>query len=480
MNKQSYRLHWSAILISFVTSLKHLIVPVLFGLLFGRTNDTMLFGTYYVYMILIVLLFSILHSTLYWLTFRYEWVEGELRVKEGVLIKKRRYIRIERVQSVDLSSGVIQRIFGLVSVKIETAGGGNEPEVHLIAISKDEAIRTKNFLLKKERMSVENSDDQSEHVQIVTYRWVLTTKDLAIASVTSSGVGIVLTAVIALFPQIEQLFSITLFEEFIDFFLGTSYVLVLFYSLFILAVAWLISIVITVFKYGNFSIEKVGNELTITRGLLEKRQLTLQTDRVTAVRVVRNIFRQPFGYSAVYVESKGGGTNEEQRSTVLFPLIKHRDINNELALYLPEYLIGDELIRAPRRSLIRFQFRMVFFPALAFLAFAYFFSEAIYFSGILLLLSLLGYMQYRDTAIAFQSNQVMLTYRTLSKNIVLIRKNKVQSGEITSSPMQRYRSLTTARLSVLSSLFGKTFSVVDLDQKTGHALLAWLSHSKKE
>ncbi|MEB1806770.1 MAG: PH domain-containing protein [Bacillaceae bacterium] len=485
MNNESYRLHWSAILISFFTSLKHLIVPILFGLIFGTTRDTTLFGSIYFYIILFLMLFSLIHSILYWFTFRYEWIEEELRVKEGVFVKKRRYIRLERVQSVDLTSGLIQRLFGLVSVKIETAGGGNEPEVHLIAVSKEEGIKTRNYLLQKDGSPQSNEtpveDGFQEELQIEKpSQWILSKKNLMIASMTSSGIGIVLSAVIALFPQIEQFFSITIFEEFIEYFTGTSYLVVLLYSLFIIAIAWLISIVITVFKYGNFSVEKVGNELTITRGLLEKRQLTLQTDRITAVRVVRNIFRQPFGYSAVYVESKGGGTNEEQRSTVVFPLIRHRDINKTLEGFISEYRMSEELERAPKRAWIRFQFRMLLLPVLIFGAIAYFFPAVAYFAGIFVVLSFVGFLQYRDAAIGIKDNQVTLSYRALSKNIVLIRKNKVQSGELVSSPIQRYRSLTTIQLSVLSSLFGKTFSVVDLDQQTGLTLLYWLSHSKKE
>ncbi|WP_216829184.1 PH domain-containing protein [Alkalihalobacterium elongatum] len=485
MNNESYRLHWSAVIISFFSSLKHLIVPILFGFIFGTTRDTTLFGSMYFYIILFLMGFSLLHSTLYWLTFRYEWFEGELRVKEGVFVKKKRYIRLERVQSVDLTSGIIQRLFALVSVKIETAGGGNEPEVHLIAVSKEEGRNIRNYLLQKENTA--NTTDMSlqlgetEEIEVEkANRWFLTKKELLIASMTSSGIGIVLSAVIALFPQIEQFFSITIFDEFIEYFTGTSFVIVFLYSLFIVAIAWLISIVLTVIKYGNFSVEKVGNELTITRGVLEKRQLTLQTDRVTAVRVVRNIFRQPFGYSAVYVESKGGGTNEEQRSTVLFPLIRHRDINKELDNFLTGYTINDVLVRAPKRAFLRFQLRVLLLPLLVFGVIMYLFPAVIYFAGVFVLLSILGYLQYRDAAIALNNNLVTLTYRTLSKNIILIRKNKVQSGELVSSPIQRYRSLTTIQLSVLSSLFGKTFSVVDLDYKTGLSLLAWLSHSKKE
>ncbi len=90
------------------------------------------------------------------------------------------------------------------------------------------------------------------------------------------------------------------------------------------------SIIGTVLKYGGFKLEKFGDELVISRGLLEQRQLTIHTGRVTAVRIVRNLFRQPFGYATVYVESAGGGSKDEQLSTVLLPIAEENGINRAI------------------------------------------------------------------------------------------------------------------------------------------------------
>lgn len=45
--------------------------------------------------------------------------------------------------------------------------------------------------------------------------------------------------------------------------------------------------------------------MVIERGLIEKRQLTLAYRRITAVRIIKSIIRQPFGFVSVYVESAG-------------------------------------------------------------------------------------------------------------------------------------------------------------------------------
>ncbi|WP_368731600.1 PH domain-containing protein, partial [Pseudomonas sp. 2822-17] len=59
-----------------------------------------------------------------WVTFKYQVVDNELQVRQGLIFRKRRYIRQERIQSIDLNAKLIQRLFNLVEVKVETAGGG--------------------------------------------------------------------------------------------------------------------------------------------------------------------------------------------------------------------------------------------------------------------------------------------------------------------------------------------------------------------
>ena len=67
-----------------------------------------------------------------------------------VFVRKNRYIRFERIHSVDVSEGIIQRLFGLVKVNIETAGG-SKAEAVLSAIRKEEAERLSEHLLEAKR-----------------------------------------------------------------------------------------------------------------------------------------------------------------------------------------------------------------------------------------------------------------------------------------------------------------------------------------
>ena len=83
----------------------------------------------------------IIMSILSWLRYTYRLEQEELRIEYGVFVRKKRYIPFERIQSLDISEGLLQRMFGMVKLQIETAGGSgaDEAEAVLAAISKEEA-----------------------------------------------------------------------------------------------------------------------------------------------------------------------------------------------------------------------------------------------------------------------------------------------------------------------------------------------------
>src|SRR5699024_1341853 len=95
----------------------------------------------------------------------------------------------------------------------------------------------------------------------------------------------------------------------------------------ILIVLWLFGIAGTMIKYGNFTIINRGDELFITRGLLEKKQITIPLNRIQAVGIQESMIRQPLGYGTIFAEVAGGALEKgEDFSTVLFPMIKRSEI----------------------------------------------------------------------------------------------------------------------------------------------------------
>ncbi|MBM7094589.1 PH domain-containing protein [Bacillus sp. H-16] len=486
------RQHPISIFVSFFGNLKQMIITLIVLFFFGSSQTR---GPWFYFLVLgALLVFSFLSGFLHWLTFRYRLDEQELHIRQGLIFRKKRYIHQDRVQSIDLNAKLIQRMFNLVEVRIETAGGGDEPEFRIIALNKEEANDIRNELLygkKKRETEAPDSDGNSilseEEIDQETvskepdYTWKLSTKRLITAALTSSGIGVAATFVAALFSQVQQFIPETWYETAIGFVVESSVLFILSFLILVLVIAWLIRIVSTVLKYGNFSIEKTGNDIVIARGLLERRQLTLNRRRITAVRLVQNVLRQPFGYTSVYVESAGGGTKDEDLSTILIPLCKETEVKAHLEKIVPDFAFERPLTGLPKKSMKRYMVRLTVPAVIAASAITYFFDYGAYSFAAIIVALLMGYWQYKDAGIGVNERFLWMRMRKFARTTVIVPKKRIQTVEVTSNPLQRLNQLTTLEVSILTSIMGKTFSLRHLSEQQSMNYYMWYSyeHSTK-
>ncbi len=465
----SKRVHPAAIFVSFFSTLKGLIIPIILAFFVGGTSDFVFLSPKTI--ILLVILVTFIYSFFQWLTFRYSIENGELQVMQGILVKKNRYVRREKVVSVDIVSGFIQRLFQLVKVRIETAGGGTNPEVLLIAISKKEAAS-----LREELLDQENTVKSNELITQLEYRWKLPKFHLLVTALTSSGIGIVLSAFLAIVTQMEGMLPETIYDRTFGYFASMEYFFLIIGLAILVILAWLISIIITVMKYGGFQVQKKKNKLFISRGLLEIRQLTLDENRITAIRVVSNLLRQPFGYATVYVESAGGGLNEEQMSTILLPLIKKKDINKLFSHLLPSFSFECEIKGVPRKAFIRYQFRVMLLPIIGMFLLLWLTPFGYYALIVLPIVSVFGYLQFLDAGYGINEQYIWLRFRKISQSFVIVPKRKIQAMEYEQSILQKRTGLAMFQLSILSSIFGKRFQVLYLAEESANKLFKWYTN----
>lgn len=87
-------------------------------------------------------------------SYRYIWYEftpGEFSFYSGILNKKHAHVPYQRIQSVNQKTSLIQRLVGVCSVEIDTAGGSSNTAISLRSVQREEAerIRREIFLRKK-------------------------------------------------------------------------------------------------------------------------------------------------------------------------------------------------------------------------------------------------------------------------------------------------------------------------------------------
>src|ERR671921_132171 len=132
----------------------------------------------------LIALFSVVWGVLSWRATTYRVSGGTFHLKQGVLQKSERSLPLERIQSVDTVQGVVQRVFGVVGVRIEAAGGGGEPEISLPALSRTDAEALREELTRR---TYQVSTEASEEPAVLRR---LPVRDLLLAGLTSGQIGI--------------------------------------------------------------------------------------------------------------------------------------------------------------------------------------------------------------------------------------------------------------------------------------------------
>ncbi|WP_181186054.1 PH domain-containing protein [Alkalicoccus urumqiensis] len=478
------RQHPAAILVSFFQGLRQLIVSFVVIFIFGSTSGGMRL-LYTAGIMLVILTGSLIVSAVSWYRFEFRLIEEELQVKQGLFVRKKRYIRRNRVQSIHINAPVPQRFFGLVEVSIETAGGGDEPEFTLSALPVEKAEQIRGELLygsEKEEIfagEISSGMDQalSEPVEEKPRRtWELGFRRLLLAAVTSSGVGIAATFAAALLSQLPQFLPDWLLGIALGWIVQSSLVYIGLFIVTVLLLAWIFTILSTVIKYGQFQVTEQNGELFISKGLIEKKQLTIQQHRINAVRIVQNVLRQPLGYCAVYIESAGGGTKDEDFSTILLPMCKKSQVPELLETMAPDFAFTPEFHPLPRTAVRRYMIKPLI-PITAGAAAASYFLPFGWLIWILLVpAALLGYLQYKSAGLALSDRHVFLRWRTLSLEEAFLPRPRIQSVAFTQNPLQRNAGLFSLHMSVLTTVTGKTFSLKHTGDDQKEDVMSWYSY----
>ncbi|MCP9282084.1 PH domain-containing protein [Bacillus wiedmannii] len=393
------------------------------------------------------------------------WVENNvLHVKQGLFVKKESYLNKERVQTINTSSNVLYQMLGLKKIQIETAGGGDDAEVSLAGITEDEAKELISLLneptpeVKAEETSEEvvEKEVMTEEKQATEYK--LTLKEILLASVTSGQFGLLFSLIFFVYHQVDEYIPKWIENGVKSYVMEHDVYGWIFMVAILIVLSWIISTIGYALKHGNFTVNRRNDEVRISQGLLEKKELVLKLHRIQGITIKESILRQPFGYCAVQVEviqSKRMG--DEKEKVTLHPIIRKDRVQQLLAhLQLP-YELNTNIISLPKVALRRYLIdSFIFFAMLAIPLIGiniYFEKHFIMWALIPLaiLIFTLGYATFKTNGYSVNGEQITLVYRSVGKYTGLVRRRHVQSMEKTQSYFQRRADLCTYKFSNASS-----------------------------
>jgi putative membrane protein len=271
----------------------------------------------FVPLLLVALFVGVPLALLSWWRFRYRVAGGRLELRSGVFSRSVRMIPLDRVRGVDVTAPFLHRLLGLVRVEVEAAaGGGSQAELSLAAVSREQAEELREALLRGGRPAAEDAAEAEP-----LYR--ATPGLLALGGVTSMRYLLAPAAVVGiLFNIADDLpggFAERAAEALADRFPTDAWALGLL-GFGAVALVLVVAAAGSLLVDWDFTLTDEGERLAASRGLLTRRVVHLDRERIRGADVRDTPLRRQLGLAAV--TAIAAGLQGRTGGTVLAPVLR--------------------------------------------------------------------------------------------------------------------------------------------------------------
>ncbi len=368
-------------------------------------------------------------------------VEGDdLIIHRGVFVKDRLVVSVDRIQSIQITANVIQRLLGLVALKVDTAGSkGNELEIPALERERADILKALLYRKKEAAKGVEVDDVSisqkafSEEAGKILVR--LNLFDLLKVGLTENHLKTGMIALAFVFGSISQYqdfikenfdesideYSVQVFNSGIKVLLG----FVMLYAVF----SVLLSIGRTLLRFYGLKATLKQETVDISTGLLKKNHFRIPVSKVQFIEWSNNPLRRAVGFESAILKpsSSIGETGKQQR-------IEIPALRTEKSWILlegvfgdfeePENDIGIDAMAYARFSAVVSGLVFLSFSALIYWKFGWYASIPI---GTWLLIVVLSYFYGRSVELSYGDDFIVIKKGFFFKQRVVIPTFKIQS-----------------------------------------------------
>lgn len=418
----------------------------------------------------------------YWQRFSYQLTSDTFDIRSGVISRRHREIPYRRVQNVDISRDLLQRLVGIAQVNVETAGG-SETEAVLRYVGYAEAKRLQDRLqLRKQAAQADRGvnvtepgeegsrPDASEEELL----YAITPHDLLVLGVASVDLR-VLSAIGLLLSVASPPFLVRLLTEVPI----NPYVLVGLLLAAIVLVSAIVSGARAIVNAFDFRLVRRGDELRYERGLLQRYDGSIPIDKVQTLALRENVLKRALGYSSLAIETAGyapGRGDANIGSEAAVPIAK-RERTWSIARELEPF--GEvSLTKPPKRARIRYTVRYLLLLGAAIgivLVVGTYIDDRAYLAlpalgGLALLSPLAAHLKWRSRGYHVGRDYVVTRAGFWQRVTRIVPAYRVQTVFETATVFQRRWRLASVTVDTAGSgsLIGGDATAYDLDSEEAH------------
>jgi putative membrane protein len=328
------------ILMKYVRMMFRQFWPVLLVLLVNRKGNIetwlgFLFGG--------IALISLTGSILAYFKFYYFVSEDHLNINKGVLRRVRLNLPFERIQTIDFEQNVVHQLFGVVRVRIDSAGSGGE-EISFDALEKDRAEMLRDYVLaQKATLTVESEDvfverSEEEREQILHLK-PMDLQKIGISQNHLRTAGIIFAFFFAIAEDVSDVVKdIDVFDWIgheVQAMVTGSIIIVLIAIPIFLLISFIVTLFRTIMVHYDLRFWKTSGGFKLTSGLLTRREKSVQRNKIQLISWDTNPLRRLFGIFRLHLFQASSVTVQGNRAMSV-PGCYQAHVDNVIASVMPE------------------------------------------------------------------------------------------------------------------------------------------------
>lgn len=469
------RLHPFTLLYRLVVALPNAALPIVFVLYSGNTGEWA-----YIFISLFLGFFILPGILLNYFYFDYTITEQEVVIRSGILSKKERHIKIDRIQNITITQNFLHKLMRIAKVQLETAGDATtEGNLDSVSIADSERIREiirnhqhekSTTIINEDGEKVVGKLEEEEENVIFSMSFWDTIKYGAVRFRP-----IVLVASAWIFSMVSQFnpnwteeLEVILesgYKEYIkqlDIFMLVVYIVAGVFL--VLLFSWIIDILLTVNTYHKFKLVSERGKLLTSQGLFSSQKGAIPLKKLQMMVIKSNPITRKLNFYRLDLQTAGfgGGDGTKAKSETAIPfarLSQVKEIINKIRnVELPEVFtkVSPKTIR---RAVVKY---LVFSIPVGFAL--YFTFESFWI--LLILIPIIGFaafIRYQYRGYHVENNQIIVKQGFWFQKISIIPIEKIQTLHKRSSYFQRRLGLATVEIDTAATVYGNDASIIDID-----------------
>ena len=346
---------------------------------------------------------SVVSSVITWRTRTWELTDAGIMLGSGFVTSKQLQVPYEHIHTVNMSSNLVERVLGLMTLDLDTGAASSEGEatrIRGLQAGMAEALREELFRRKAAMLADQGLDARAAAADASAEAddgasptapapspdacYTLTTAQLVFAALTEARVVAQAAAFLILIVQginlLQESALVNLSDVAGDIAVLPVALLVGAVALLLalaLVVGFAVSFVMSLIGFAGYRAERAGGRISVERGLLSRTSHMVALERIQSISIRQGIIRQLIGYAEVRASVVGAIGSSDETSTadgvVLHPFIRLTEVDAFLASIAPDFSVvktgrvcfdssSEELeeiglVRLPRAAARRLAFR---------------------------------------------------------------------------------------------------------------------------